>query len=346
KLGRMLKDPKTWGMGAAMITAPSIALWNVNKDNPEYWDTYVWERNMFWLIPKNGEPDEYGKVGFWRIPKPFEIGLLFASLPERLLDAAAQSGVDMPVLETGKTEAPRVAEPGRAISQTLGAVGKEAAVGILPIPTAVSVPGQLLLNRDIFRGRPIVSRTDLPESEQITPESSALARVLADRGIAPQKTDFAVRGLLGGVGSLASEAVDVAARKAGGAAPEPRAPRTGVARVIPGRFQTRTYSATDAEVAARDRLRDLREVNNGLRKVELSNDQARIDRYIQRNDADLKAWFSLSGAQSQLDDLAAERRAIIADTRKSQEERRRVLAEIRTEADRIARDVLAFGMRR
>jgi hypothetical protein len=346
KLFRMLRDPKTWGMGAAMITAPTIALWNENKDNPEYWERPVWERNMFWLIPKDGEPDEYGKRGFWRISKPFEIGLLFASIPERLLDAAAQSGINMPVLETGKTAAPQVAEPSRAISETLGAVGKEAVVGLLPIPTAVSVPGQLAINYDIFRGRPIVSRTDLPETEQITPESSALARVLADRGIAPQKTDFAVRGLFGGAGSFASEVIDAAARKAGGAAPEPRAPRTGMGRVISSRFQTRTYSATDAEVAARDRLRDLREVNNGLRKVEMSNDQARIDRYIQRNDADLKAWFSLSGAQSQLDDLAAERRAIIADTRKSQEERRRVLAEIRTEADRIARDVLAFGMRR
>jgi hypothetical protein len=78
----------------------------------------------------------------------------------------------------------------------------------------------------------------------------------------------------------------------------------------------------------------------------MSNDQARIDRYIQRNQADIDAWFSLSGAQSQLDDLAAERRAVIADQRISQDERRRILSTIRTEADRIARDVLAFGMRR
>jgi len=346
KLGRMLKEPKTWGMAATMITAPSIALWNVNKDNPEYWKTPVWERNMFWLIPKNGEPDEYGERGFWRIPKPFEIGLMFASLPERLLDAAAQSGIKIPLLDTGRTAAPKVAEPGRAISETVGPFVEETAVGLAPIPTALSVPGQLLLNRDIFRGRPIVSRTDLPESEQITPESSAIARVLADRGIAPQKTDFAIRGFFGGLGTEASRAVDALARAAGGAAPEARPAPTGAGRFISRAFQTRTYSATDTEVAARDRLRDLREVNNGLRKVEMSNDQARIDRYIQRNQADIDAWFSLSGAQSQLDDLAAERRAVIADQRISQDERRRILSTIRTEADRIARDVLAFGMRR
>lgn len=346
KLWRMLKDPKTWGMGAAMLTAPSIALWNVNKDNPEYWERPVWERNLFWLIPKDGELDEYGKRGFWRIPKPFEIGIMFASVPERLLDAAAQSGVPLPFFETGDTAAPKVAEPGRAISETLGTVVQEAAMGLAPIPTGIAIPGQMLLGQDIFRGRPIVSRPDLPAEQQVTPESSALARALATRGISPQQTDFAVRATLGGAGSAASRAVDIVTRQLGGAAPEPREPRKGVSAVIPGRFQTRTYSATDTEVAARERLRDLEKVHRGLLKEEASNDLGRVQRYEARNEKDLRTWYAISGAQNLLDDLAQQRREIIANQRIPQEQRDRRLAEIRAEADQLARQVLAYGMRR
>lgn len=346
KLTQMLKDPKTWGLGAAMLTAPSIALWNVNKDNPEYWERPVWERNLFWLVPKGGEPDEYGKQGFWRIPKPFEIGMIFASLPERLLDAASQSGVPIPLLETGETAAPRVAEPGRAISETLGTVVQETAMGLAPIPTGIAIPGQMLLGQDIFRGRPIVSRPDLPAEQQVTPESSALARALATRGISPQQTDFAVRATLGGAGSAASRAVDVVTRQLGGAAPEPRAPRQGAGAAIPSRFQTRTYSATDTEIAARERLRDLEKVHRGLLKEEASNDVGRVQRYETRNETDLRSWYALSGAQNLLNDLAQERRELVANRRVSPERRTQRLAEIRAEADQIARQVLAYGMRR
>jgi len=346
KLWRMLKDPKTWGMGAAMLTAPSIALWSVNKDNPEYWERPVWERNLFWLIPKDGELDEYGKRGFWRIPKPFEIGIMFASVPERLLDAAAQSGVPLPFFETGETAAPRVAEPGRAISETLGTVVQETAMGLAPIPTGIAIPGQMLLGQDIFRGRPIVSRPDLPAEQQVTPESSALARALATRGISPQQTDFAVRATLGGAGSAASRAVDVVTRQLGGAAPEPRAPRQGAGAAIPSRFQTRTYSATDTEIAARERLRDLEKVHRGLLKEEASNDVGRVQRYETRNETDLRSWYALSGAQNLLNDLAQERRELVANQRVSPERRTQRLAEIRAEADQVARQVLAYGMRR
>lgn len=343
KLGKLLKDPRTAGMAAAMITAPTLALWNVNKDNPEYWDTPVWERNLFWLVPKSGAPDEYGKVGFWRIPKPFEIGILFASLPERFLDAAAQSGVDVPLLQTGETAAPRVAEPGTAIKETVGTALGEATYGLLPIPTAVQVPLQLMTNRDIFRGRPIVSRTDLPAPQQATPESSAIARVLAERGISPQKTDFAIRGTFGGLGTDVSNVIDAAVRAAGGAAPEPRAPRTGISAIIPRQLQTRTYSSTEAETSARDRLRRLEGIHRGMLKEEASNDPNRIVAYEEKHRRDLDSWAMLNTYKTELDNIAAERRAIIADQRIPQAERRKILAALRKEADAAAREVLAFG---
>lgn len=342
KLGQMLKDPKTLGMGAAMITAPTLTLWNINKDNPEYWDTPVWERNLFWLVPKSGPPDEYGKVGFWRIPKPFEIGILFASLPERILDAVAMSGVDTPLLQTA---APLVTEPGRAVRETVGTALGEAAYGLLPIPTVAQVPLQLMTNRDIFRDRPIVSRQDLPAPQQVTPESSALARVLAERGISPQKTDFAIRGTFGGLGTDVSNVIDAAVRAAGGAAPEPRAPRTGSSKFIPRQLQTRTYSATESESSARDLLKRLEGVNRGLLKEAASNDPDRITAYQDRYQDELFRWSMLKTYKGYLDDIAAQRRAVIADKRIPQSERWEILTSLRKNADMAAREILSFGAR-
>jgi hypothetical protein len=82
----VLKSPKAWAMGGVLITAPSIALWNINKDNPEYWKQPLWVRNTCWLVPK---PDG---DGFIKVVKPHEFGYLFGSLPERMMDWAYQNG--------------------------------------------------------------------------------------------------------------------------------------------------------------------------------------------------------------------------------------------------------------
>jgi hypothetical protein len=69
------------GMGVAALTFPSVALMLTNYDDPEYQSLPTWEKNLFWHIPR-----EDG--GFWRVPKPFELGVLFGSLPERILEHA------------------------------------------------------------------------------------------------------------------------------------------------------------------------------------------------------------------------------------------------------------------
>jgi len=71
-----------------------------------------------------------------------------------------------------------------------------------------------------------------------------------------------------------------------------------------------------------------------------------VQRYETRNETDLRSWYALSGAQNLLNDLAQERRELVANQRVSPERRTQRLAEIRAEADQIARQVLAYGMRR
>jgi len=62
------------------ITLPSIILWFLNHDDERYKALPDWQKNFFWCIPIGDD----GPI--IRIPKPFELGIIFGSLPERILD--------------------------------------------------------------------------------------------------------------------------------------------------------------------------------------------------------------------------------------------------------------------
>src|SRR5258708_18076330 len=90
------------------ITLPSVALWFATHNDPRVREISRWEKDLFWIVPTNkwvdveksiadSTPDAYKRVvngqwqrndgTVWRIPKPFELGVLFGSVPERVLDA-------------------------------------------------------------------------------------------------------------------------------------------------------------------------------------------------------------------------------------------------------------------
>lgn len=66
------------GKGLAYITAPSVALWIANHDEDWYKGVPQWEKDAFWHF----------KVGdtVHRLAKPMELGIIFGSIPERILE--------------------------------------------------------------------------------------------------------------------------------------------------------------------------------------------------------------------------------------------------------------------
>lgn len=63
----------------AAVTLPSIILWAVNHDDPRWKEIPQWQKDMFWIV--------FTDNAVFRIPKPFELGVIFGSLPERVLEA-------------------------------------------------------------------------------------------------------------------------------------------------------------------------------------------------------------------------------------------------------------------
>lgn len=62
-----------------LVTLPSLLLFLINKDNDEYWELPEWRRDTYWNFP-------LGDGKWFHFPKPFELGVLFGSIPERFFE--------------------------------------------------------------------------------------------------------------------------------------------------------------------------------------------------------------------------------------------------------------------
>src|SRR5262249_55298116 len=91
------------------ITVPSVILWGLNHDDPDYHEIPQWQKDMFWVIPmgsappsplhikqaqERGEEPKPSAAFFLRMPKPWAMGMIFGSLPERTLDAFVEHKPD------------------------------------------------------------------------------------------------------------------------------------------------------------------------------------------------------------------------------------------------------------
>jgi len=298
-----------------------------------------------------------GEKGFYRIPKPFEIGYIFGSLPERALDYATQAGVDlvpdllMPGDQAISSAAPAADEPGRMFARAGKEMAESTFEGTLPYPEIISLPTQLYMNRDFFRGRPIVDRPQLSPKLQVTEETSAIARALAQVGVSPQKTEFFIRNALGTAGAEGSKIVDMAARAAGLPAPEAKKGAEGIPLVgrFGERFTTSNKGQTDPEAFARERLRELNQVEVDYRELKRraeSKDpqafEALVD-FAMQNEADLELAKKIQPIETELEKLSRKRTEIRKDPRYSPEDRR-VALEVLRERGQVLSNML-IGVR-
>lgn len=188
KLAQSLKErpAKTLLSGLAFVTLPKLLEQALNWDDDDYWDRPQWERDAFFLIP-NGK-DEAGHTKFFRIPTPFEVGVLFGTVPGRFLAWAKQN----------KPEAVKDL-PANILKQS--------------IPNPTPQWAQLLYEDflsgpqgwSVFRWRPIVpdSLSELPPDLQWTEQTTEAARKLGKAlNFSPMKIDYLIESTTGGVGKI------------------------------------------------------------------------------------------------------------------------------------------------
>ena len=161
KLYETFKSPETrskalYTVGAS-ITLPSILLWIANNEDERYKELPQWQKDLFWIVITGEGKDTI----VWRIPKPFELGYVFGTLPERLLDFV-------------KTKDPT------AVKKFIETLAFDNATSLMPIPDIAKPLVEAWSNKSLFTKKPIVPRSlegVLPEY-QYTEYTSETSKIL------------------------------------------------------------------------------------------------------------------------------------------------------------------------
>lgn len=248
----------------AAITLPSITLWALNHDDPEYHELPEWERNTYWHIPLGR-----GTGHTWaRIPKPFDLGHLFGNMAEAALDFIKK--------EDAHAVARVFPDKDTAWKQLLALV-----------PTALMPVVESATNYDTFRDRAIVSPYDLDLDTELQYNrwTSELAKAVGPKmGLAPAKLDHLIYGYGAGLARGVVQGVDPVfggkSRPSSGAAGAP-----GL-----GAFY-RDAPRNDAESLQRFyRLRDeIAGATGSVKRYEEAGDRARADARRQKARTELGA---------------------------------------------------------
>ncbi len=194
----------------AYITLPSILLHMKNHDDPRYLDLPQWQKDLAWIvITGDGTIDEPNDYTVWRIPKPFELGVLFGTGAERMMDFAYSKDPE---------------HMQRFFLETF----KDAALSMGPIPDFAKPFVEFWANKNLFNDRTIVPRgmeNMLPEF-QYDNYTSASAKVLGKlineisiftdtAAASPAKIDHLIKSWTGTLGRYAIEAADKALVESG-----------------------------------------------------------------------------------------------------------------------------------
>lgn len=180
KLGRAAaENPKAFAIRGGIITAASLALMAANMGDPDYEQIPDQEKDNYYHI----------KVGdrFFKFPKPFEIGAVFSTVPERLVRYAA-----------GQDEGERLAK------RMLHVVTDNLSMD--PTPQIVKPMLEQAMNKVGFTGAPIetMAMKNVRPGDRSDNRTSALAKglgAMAPETISPARVDAFLRGYLGTLGS-------------------------------------------------------------------------------------------------------------------------------------------------
>lgn len=307
KMARAFKeDPRGMTVKTMLyITLPSVLLWYMNKDDERYQELPQWEKDTFWIIP--------GKENMYRIPKPFEAGVLFGTSFERMLQ----------YFDDAKNNRKSVGFKG---------YGERVMDSLAPglIPTGAIPVLEYMTNHSFFRQRSIIpqSQENLPARLQYGANSSEVAKFVGDKiNVSPYMVDNTIRGLGGGLAGLGLSAVDAAS-----GAKENNASKKWYETPGLRGFTAAPYQSSNSVQRVYDDYKEQEKLHNEFKLT-----GQRPEGY------DAKEFAKLKSASDSLKGLNKASKAIINNERMSGEQKREQLDKINMRKANIARSVYGLG---
>lgn len=307
KMARAFKeDPRGMTVKTMLyITLPSVLLWYMNKDDERYQELPQWEKDTFWIIP--------GKENMYRIPKPFEAGVLFGTSFERMLQ----------YFDDAKNNRKSVGFKG---------FGDRVIDSLAPsfMPTAMIPVVEAMTNYSLFRQRNIIpqSQENLPARLQYGANTSEVAKFVGDKiNVSPYIVDNTIRGYGGGLAGLGLSGIDAAS----GAKENNASKKWYEAPGLRG-FTVAPYQSSDSVQRVYDDYKEQEKLHNEFKLT-----GQRPEGY------DAKEFAKLKSASDSLKGLNKASKAIINNERMSGEQKREQLDKINMRKANIARSVYGLG---
>lgn len=307
KMARAFKeDPRGMTVKTMLyITLPSILLWYMNKDDERYQELPQWEKDTFWIIP--------GKENMYRVPKPFEAGVLFGTSFERMLQ----------YFDDAKNNRKSVGFKG---------FGDRVIDSLAPsfMPTAMIPVVEAMTNYSLFRQRNIIpqSQENLPAHLQYGANTSELAKFVGDKiNVSPYIVDNTIIGYGGGLAGLGLSGIDAAT----GAKENNASKKWYEAPGLRG-FTVAPYQSSDSVQRVYDDYKEQEKLHNEFKLT-----GQRPEGY------DAKEFAKLKNASDSLKGLNKASKAIINNERMSGEQKRDQLDKINMRKANIARSVYGLG---
>jgi hypothetical protein len=309
---------RLWPRVVAGITAPSIMLYAMNKDDEEIQELPQWERDLFWIIRLT--PNQ-----LIRVPKNFEVGVAFGSVPERILD-------------WHRTNDPK------GFNKSMDSIAE----GLLPetIPTALVPLGENFANKSKFTGRPIVPRgkEDLEPYLQSKDYTSEAAKMIGKAlNYSPAKIDNVIFGYTGGLGRLTVDSIDGLLEAFGIVDLPPQPERTlsdipGLKAFVP-RFPS---GSTESIESFYEDYNKAKKVRKSLKELLSRGDKEEAEAYLKKNKEFINKarWGQLRSIHKNLSGQRKRIQVIYKDRKMSPKEKRQKLNIIYIEMTNTAREYL------
>lgn len=194
----MKKNPAKMTAKAVLgITIPTLILYALNRDDERWKEIPQWQKDIFWIVLL---PDKDAPI--IRIPKPYIVGQLFGSLPERIWEYIDSQ--DPKLMDDFWTNFAQTAFPS-------------------PIPTAILPIVEGITNYNFFLGQRLMSEgtTKLPKTQQYTHYTSEVSKKIGQlTGQSPIVIDNWINAWFGGLGKGVIRQLDPILEDSGVATPE------------------------------------------------------------------------------------------------------------------------------